>query len=726
MIYGFQKKYEKALAQVQKGITLNPGFPIMHLGYVLVWVGRYEEAVNYFQKAIRHDPKAPTFYYNGLGHAYRGLEQYEDAITAYNKALERDPDYLIGRIFLISAYYLGGREAEARAEVAEVRRLDPNYSVARLIKVLPYQDKKFYNRTIESIRKAGLQEHPPLPLPDKPSIAVLPFVNMSDDPKQEYFSDGISEDLITDLSKFSGLLVIARNSTFTYKNKSVKVQQIAKELGVAYVLEGSVRKVADKVRINAQLIDGITGHHVWAERFDDTYIDIFALQDKITRKIVAALSLKLSEDEEDKLTLRYTDNVEAYDAYLRGREQIRLGSAKGLAKAVALFERAIELDPDYSAAHAGLANVYRTAFDRHFYKDLGWQDARSRAKKHLQMAMKNPTPCALYNVAKARLYQRRFDEAIAEAERAITLDPNYSNGYLVMGWILTYTGQTAEAVKYLKKTMRLDPQNVAYCLYLLGLAQYLQKDCEGAVVTLEKSQKLAPNYGPWPLAISYAQLNRGQEAADILAKYFEKRGWEIVPIENTFRFWPFREKRDLNHWAEGLRRSGLMRPWNPVYRRDYAKAISDAKKAIALKPDDAHALYTMGETLVYSGKSDEAIDYLTKAMSLGTEYPKYYMYTLGVAQFCLEKYEEAATSLEEAILKRKYHNRAPRWMLAATYAQLGRQEDAEDVLIKYMQDRKYKNYTVERVLKYYMHSFKDPNDTERFARGLHKAGLPTK
>lgn len=556
------------------------------------------------------------------------------------------------------------------------------------------------------------------------SIAVLPFTNMSADPEQEYFCDGIAEDLITDLSKISGLIVIARNSTFPYKGKAVKVQQIAEDLGVLYVLEGSVRKIAENMRINVQLIDGTTGHHIWAERFDETYSDIFSLQDRINRKIVTALSLKLTLEEEEKLTLRYTENVEAYDSFLRGREQLRLGSEKGLAKAVEFFEKAIELDHGYSSAHAGLANAYRTSIDRNMDKKLGWKDARSRSKKHLQLAMKNPTPYVLYNVARTRLYQRRWDEAIAEAERTVALDPNYSGGYLMMGFVLTYSGRSAEAIDYLKKAMRLDPHNPASCLYVLGLAYYFLERYEEAASALEKSRKLGYGGGPFPLAISYAQMGRGQKAAEILAKYFDKRGWETVCIESTFKYWPFKEQKDLDHWAEGLRKSGLMRPWNPVYRREYTKAIADAKKTLVLKSGDAHALYTMGESLLYSGRSAEAIDYLKRAMSLGAGYPRYYMYTLGVAQFCSEKYEEAATSLEEAILKRKYHNRAPRWLLAATYAYLGRQQEAEDVLTKYIQENKYEGYTVERVLKYYLHAFKDPRDTARFAQGLHKAGLP--
>ena len=562
------------------------------------------------------------------------------------------------------------------------------------------------------------------PLPDKPSIAVLPFDNMSNDPKQEYFSDGITEDLITDLSKISGLFVIARNSTFTYKGKAVKVQQVAEELGVRYVLEGSVRKERETVRINAQLVDATTGHHLWAERFDGTFADIFALQDRFTRKIVAALALKLTGDEQRKLTFRYTDNVEAYDAYLKGREHFLAGTPEDYVKAVGYYEKAVELDPDFSPAHAGLASVYTTILSRNLTKELGWPDARSRVQKHLQMAMKNPTPNAHYAVGKTRLYQRRYDEAIAEAERVIALDPNFPDGYYLMGLIFTFAGRSAEAINYFKRAMRLDPQYPGGCLYYLGLAQYCLEQYEEAATSVERSQKLNPGYGPWPLAITYAQLGRGQEAADILAKYFEKRGWLLALIENTFPYWPFKEQKDLDHWAEGLRKSGLMRPWNPVYRREYDKAIADAEQAIALNPNDAKAQYAMGETLVFSGRSAEAVEYLEKAMSLDPEYPGYYLYTLGVAQFCLERYEEAASDLEIALYKRKMHALPPMWLLAATYAHLGRQQEAEDVLTKYLKERGYEGYTVERVLKYYLHAFKDPKDTKRFAQGLHKAGLP--
>jgi TolB-like protein/class 3 adenylate cyclase/tetratricopeptide (TPR) repeat protein len=580
-----------------------------------------------------------------------------------------------------------------------------------------------YWRTASPPVEVASVEKMAFPLPDKPSIAVLPFDNMSDDPKQEYFSDGITEDLITDLSKISGLFVIARNSTFTYKGKPVKVQQVAEELGVRYILEGSVRKEREKVRINAQLVDATTGHHLWAERFDGTFGDIFALQDRFTRKIVTALAIRLTADEEKKLTLRYTGNVEAYDAYLKGREYLFESGAEALDQAVGYFEKAVELDPDYSPAHAGLASTYQTIINRNLTEELGLPDARSRVKKHLQMAMKNPTPYVHYAVGKTRLYQRRYDEAIAEAERAITLDPNYPDGYFLMGWILTFAGKSAEAVDYYNRAMRLDPQFPGGVLYFVGLAQYCLEQYEEAAITLERSQKLNPQYGPWALAITYAQLGRGQEAADILAKYFDKRGWLSSPIENTFPYWPFKEQRDLDHWADGLRKSGLPRPWNPVYRREYEKAIAEAERAIALNPNDAKAQAAMGESLVFAGRSAEALGYLEKAMSLDPKYPVT-LYTFGLAQFCLERYEEAATSLKRCFDERKMHSRPPMWLLAATYAHLGRQQEAEEVLTKYLKERGYEGYTVERVLKYYLHAFKDPRDTERFAQGLHKAGLP--
>jgi len=582
---------------------------------------------------------------------------------------------------------------------------------------------KYYTGTVSPPIEVASVEKMALPLPDKPSIAVLPFDNMSDDPKQEYFSDGITEDLITDLSKISGLFVIARNSTFTYKGKPVKVQQVAEDLGVRYVLEGSVRKAGDKVRINAQLVDATTGHHLWAERFDGTLGDIFSLQDRFTQKIVAALAVKLTADDESLLARRGTDNVEAYDAFLQGLEHHNLNTREDVVKAVEYLKKAIELDPDFARAHAQLASTYQLIITRRWDVDLGWTDARSLRWKHLQIAMENPTPLALRTSAKFRLYRRQYDEAIAETERAIALDPNDADSYWSMGFVLTYAGRSAEAVDPFKTAMRLNPYYPGWYPYFLGVAQYCLERYEEAATSQERAFKVDPNSSAWWLAAAYAQLGRGQEAADALAKYIEKRGWGLPLVESTFRYQPFKNQSDLDRFAEGLVKAGLPRPDNPAYRRKYSEAIAQAERAIALNPNDAKAHRMMAESLIFAGRSTDALDFINKAISLEPD-NSWYLYTLGLAQFCLGQYEDDAITLEKFSSEHKAHT--PGWLLAATYAHLGRQQKAEEVLTEHMKRRGFKDYTVERVLKIYLHAFKDPKDTERFADGLHKAGLPMK
>ena len=299
------------------------------------------------------------------------------------------------------------------------------------------------------------------PLPDKPSIAVLAFVNMSEDPKQEYFADGISEDLITDLSKIPDLLVISRLSSFIYKGKNIKVQQIAEELGVRYVLEGSVRKAENRVRINAQLIDGGSGHHLWADRYDGDMNDIFALQDKITKKIAASLAVKLTQDDQHHLRQKGTNNIEAYEAYLKGSaiaDSLRYDPEK-FAESLPWFEKAIELDPDYNRAYAALAETYI------FGSEFGIQDklgistrlARMRGINYLRMAMKNPTEIA-YRIA-ARLYtsQGQHEKALAHGMRAIALSPNAYRSNSFMALTMIYAGRPDEGIPFAERMRRADP-----------------------------------------------------------------------------------------------------------------------------------------------------------------------------------------------------------------------------------------------------------------------------
>ena len=293
--------------------------------------------------------------------------------------------------------------------------------------------------------EAASVENMAQPLPDKPSIAVLPFINMSADAEQEYFVDGMTEDLITDLSKLSGLFVVARNSVFTYKGKAVKVNEVAEELGVRYVMEGSVRRAGNQVRVNAQLIDATTGGHLWADRYDGSLDDVFAMQDQITQSIVTALSVTLVGQEKGSWDRVETDSPEAYSAYLRGRAHYRIYTPDDFVKAISYLENAIELDPGYARAHAALAAVYWEIGNSGWAEGTGvsYDEVLKKVNLHLEQAMKNPTPQALRIVVKQLENAERWNDALAEAERAIALDPNDPNGYQAMSTLLINLGRAA-------------------------------------------------------------------------------------------------------------------------------------------------------------------------------------------------------------------------------------------------------------------------------------------
>jgi TolB-like protein len=341
------------------------------------------------------------------------------------------------------------------------------------------------------LSKAGLPETPPLPLPEKPSIAVLPFVNMSGDPEQEYFVDGMTDDLITDLSKISGLFVISRNSMFTYKGKSVKVEQIGSELGVRYVLEGSVRKAGKKIRINAQLIDTKIGGHLWAERFDGNMDDVFELQDNINRKIVSAMAVKLKVDEEVKVSRRETKNIMAYDEFMKGMKQFYSYTPESFAKAISHFKKSLSFDPNFGRANGALALTYwnGTKLGTEGLAALGenWYQARQFAEHYLKLAMKSPTAVAHQIASEILLIQRQHDESLTEARRGISIDPNDPNGRLIMAFGLIMSGRPNEAIDFAEEAMKLDPFNPGRPLALMGLASFSNGEIEKAIESIERA-----------------------------------------------------------------------------------------------------------------------------------------------------------------------------------------------------------------------------------------------
>jgi len=403
------------------------------------------------------------------------------------------------------------------------------------------------------------------PLPDKPSIAVLPFANMSDDPKQDYFADGLTEDLITDLSRMSNLFVIARNSTFVYKGKPFKIRQVAEELGVRYVLEGSVRKAGGQVRINTQLIDATTGHHLWADRYDGKLGEIFALQDKINQKIVAALALKLTAGEQEYVVRKETKNIEAYDAFLKGWDHYRRFTPDDFAKACSFFEKALDLDPEYWRAYAALAQTYWRGLELGWRWQMGlgvgWSEGRILARHYLLTAMKHPTSIA-YQVSSAiNLFRRQYDKAVYEANRAITLDPNDYRAHWIMAWTLIYVGRSADAIEFERTAMRLNPHYAAPNLFLLGMAHFAMGQLEESVNMFERALSYNPELRGLsaPLAAAYAHLGQDKEAWLALVKYRDEWSWWGYPPDllRVMQFFPFKDPEVADRLADGLLKAGL-------------------------------------------------------------------------------------------------------------------------------------------------------------------------
>jgi adenylate cyclase len=320
---------------------------------------------------------------------------------------------------------------------------------------------------------------------DQPSIAVLPFNNMSDDAKQVYLSDGISEDIITDLSRLSNLSVIARNSSFSYRGESVNVQVMAKELGVDYVLEGSVRKAGNRIRITAQLIDGNTGHHVWAERYDRRLIDVFELQDEIRLKIVLALSVKLSSNEETQLLHRSTNSFEAYDLFLRGRRLFNEYTAASVQQATELYREAIKLDPEFARALGALGVAM--ARQKEFIDPDLIDEQLDRALEVVKQAVSiDPSsPQVQWALGFVYLLRGEFQESAKAVEQSVTLSPNFADGWGLLALVNNNLGRGDQALRFIRKGMALNPSYSWDYPYNEGRAYYIMGEYNLAVEPLQ-------------------------------------------------------------------------------------------------------------------------------------------------------------------------------------------------------------------------------------------------
>ncbi|MCP2500676.1 MAG: adenylate/guanylate cyclase domain-containing protein [Deltaproteobacteria bacterium] len=405
---------------------------------------------------------------------------------------------------------------------------------------------------------AFFTEKTALPLPDKPSIAVLPFENMTGDPKQEYFTDGFTEQIITSLSKISSLFVISRNSSFTYKGKPVKVGKVSKELGVRYVLEGSIQKSGDRVRINAQLIDAISDQHLWAENYDRSMKDIFALQDEITLKILTALQVNLTSGEQARVWAKGTKNLEAYLKVMQARESILVGNAASVARGRQLAEEAIELDPQYAKAFGYIGTSH--VMDFLLYSSKSPKESLEQAVEWLQkaVAMDDSLADAHARLAHAYTFVNRHEEAIAEAEKAMAMDPNSAEVHNSACYALRFSGKAAEAVLACKKAIRLEPFAPGNYYGNLGMAYFQNgSDCEEAVKVCGEGLKRAPDSMIVHFMATTVFSACGKE------KEARKTAKELLRINPKFsaesfaKRLPQKDQKEKDRIVDALRKAGL-------------------------------------------------------------------------------------------------------------------------------------------------------------------------
>lgn len=398
------------------------------------------------------------------------------------------------------------------------------------------------------------------PLPDKPSIAVLPFHNLSNDPEQEYFADGVVEDIITGLSRIRWLLVIARNSSFVYKKQAVDVKEIGRALGVRYVLEGSMRKAGQKVRITGQLIDTTTGTHLWAERFEGSLDDIFELQDRITEEVVGAIAPRLEQAEIERAKRKPTDSLDAYDYYLRGMAKLHNGSRQSIDEALVFFYKAMALDPDYASALAMAAWCY-------FWRKInGWMTDREKeiaegvrlARLAVELGRDDAVALTRAGHALAHL-AGEIDGGIALLDRAKLLNPSLAPAWFLSGFLRAWNGETDGAIAHFEHAVRLSPLDAEMFRMQAGtaIAHFFAGRFDIAASWAERAARSLPSFlmAIGILAASYAQAGRLEEARDAM-----RRLRELDPslrLSNLKDWLHIQRLQDFNAFAEGLRLAGM-------------------------------------------------------------------------------------------------------------------------------------------------------------------------
>jgi TolB-like protein/tetratricopeptide (TPR) repeat protein len=399
--------------------------------------------------------------------------------------------------------------------------------------------------------------------PSRPSVAVLPFANLGDDPNQDYFADGITEDLITDLTKLSGLDVIARNSVFAYKDKPAALTDVARDLGVRFIVEGSVRRTGEQIRLNAQLIDTASGDNLWADRLDSGIAGVFALQDKMSSEIAKALGLKPSTVESERMARPPTENLEAYDFYLRAEQATRSGRREGLRESLALYDKAEALDPAFAAAFAADAAttvyIWRESFNDIVQSAPARKRAYEKASRALQLDPDLSSPYAILGIM--QVVDRRYEEAIASAKRAVALGPGDAETQIALGYVQLFAGNHAEAAAAVEAALRLDPNLSPINRQIAGLVFLIQGNNEKAIEALERARDEAPSVGDFriDLAAAYARAGRLPDARAAIAEGLRALSTPGSDSLSAYRLngAQYRNPRDLALIIDALQQAGL-------------------------------------------------------------------------------------------------------------------------------------------------------------------------
>ena len=396
----------------------------------------------------------------------------------------------------------------------------------------------------------------PPPPPDKPSIAVLPFDNMSNDPEQEYFSDGLVEDLITDISKISGLFVIARNSSFAFKGQAIDVKEIAKKLGVKHIVEGSVRKMGSRLRINAQLIDAETGGHLWAERYDGELENIFEFQDDIRDQIVAALRVTLTPAEKSEVKRHLTDSVEAYELFLRARTEFVKFTQASLAESIRLYKQAIEVDPNFAAAYANLSMVLQTSYS---FVLPGYEGALEEAHENAQKAVEIDPQLSLVHtrLGWVQCFLRNHDASIESFKRALELSPNDAEAFAYLSHVYNYLGEPERAIEAVKTAFRFDPMLPPNVAFHWGEACFQAKQYDEALEKLHECLDKAPGFINVRLILvaALSEMGREEAAAAELQIVRDQCPDEVIRI--NIQQLPYRSEDAYTRMINGVRAAGL-------------------------------------------------------------------------------------------------------------------------------------------------------------------------